>query len=110
MMAVFSLLRECTGFEWDKYNSEKSWEKHKVTRTECEQIFFNQPLIVVEDIKHSQRESRYYALGHTDLTRKLFVVFTIREELVRVITARDMSRKERRVYESYGEQDPKIQE
>lgn len=109
-MEVFSPLQECTGFEWDQYNAEKIWEKHKVTRTKCEQIFFNQPLIVVEDIKHSQKESRYYALGHTDLSRKLFVVFTIRKELIRVITARDMSGKERKVYESYEEQDSTIQE
>lgn len=89
----------CTGFEWDKSNIEKNWLKHKVSPVECEQIFFNEPLLVVEDLKHSQRERRYYALGHTDNGRLLFIALIIRENLIRVISARDMSRKERKKYE-----------
>ena len=91
-------LSDCTGFEWDKDNIEKNLLKHKVSPVECEQIFFNQAL-VAEDLKHSQREKRYYALGHTDNGRLLFVAFTIRKNLIRVISARNMSRKERKKYE-----------
>lgn len=92
-------LSDCTGFQWDKSNIEKNWLKHKVSPIECEQIFFNEPLLVVEDLKHSRRERRYYALGRTDSGRLLFVAFTIRKNLIRVISARTMSRKERKKYE-----------
>ena len=93
-------LLQCTGFEWDEANINKNWLKHKVSSSECEQIFFNQPLVATEDTGHSQKENRYYALGQTDTRRLLFVVFTVRKHLIRVISVRDMSRKERRVYES----------
>ena len=92
------ILRSCTGFDWDKGNSEKNWLKHNVTPSECEQIFFNHPLTIKDDTHHSKDEIRYYALGHTDAKRLLFIVFTIRRELIRVISARDMSKKERGVY------------
>jgi uncharacterized protein len=92
-------LSECDGFEWDKGNSEKNWSKHHVTQWECEQIFFNRPLVVADDQKHSQDEPRYFALGQTDRERKLFVVFTIRGRLVRVISAGDMNRAEKRIYD-----------
>ena len=91
-------LSEGTGFEWDQGNSEKNWFKHRVTRSECEQVFFNRPFVVAEDQKHSQNEPRHYALGHTDKGRKLFVVFTVRGGLIRVISARNMNRAERRIY------------
>jgi len=92
------ILKECTGFQWDSGNSDKNWISHQVTKSECEQIFFNQPLFIEHDDKHSNIEIRYYALGKTDDERKLFIVFTIREKLIRVISARDMSKKEREVY------------
>jgi hypothetical protein len=91
-------LSNCTGFDWDEGNTSKNWLNHKVTPTECEQVFFNQPLVVEGDLKHSKKENRYYALGQTDQKRTLFVAFTVRNNLIRVISARDMSRKERRVY------------
>jgi len=86
------------GFEWDEANVAKNWVRHKVTYVECEEIFFNQPLIVSYDYSHSQSENRYIALGKTDLERFLFVVFTIRADRIRIISARDMSKKERRYY------------
>jgi uncharacterized DUF497 family protein len=92
-------LSACTGFEWDEGNSEKNWAKHRVTRSECEQVFFNLPFVVADDQKHSHAEPRYYGLGQTDTTRKLFVVFTIRSGLIRVISARDMNRNEKRNYD-----------
>ena len=101
-MDQYKLLLECTSFEWDQHNVQKNWEKHKVTPSECEQIFFNQPLIFAGDIKHSQTEQRFYVLGKTDLDRKLFVVFTIRNKKIRIISARNMNRKEKRSYDQYG--------
>ena len=106
-MADFKDLHDCTGFEWDKHNAEKIWNKHHVTPSECEQIFFNLP-IIADDEKHSKKEKRYYALGHTDIHRLLFVVFTIREDSIRIISARNMSRKERKVYQAYEKENPKI--
>ena len=92
-------LTRCTGFEWDEGNADKNWVAHGVTRAEAEQVFFNVPLLLAPDREHSKSEDRYYGLGVTDTGRALFVVFTIRGELVRVISARDMSRRERRAYE-----------
>lgn len=92
------MLHRCSGFEWDEGNIEKNWLKHKVTPAECEQVFFNQPLVVQDDMQHSAAEKRFYALGRTDIKRLLFIVFTVRKNRIRVISARDMSRKERRSY------------
>ena len=91
------------GFEWDKQNSEKIWRKHKVSPFECEQIFFNQPLVVAPDEAHSHTEARFYVLGRTDAGRLLFLVFSTRKNMVRVVSARDMSRPEREVYRSHEE-------
>ena len=92
-------LLACTGFECDDGNSEKNWTKHHVARSECEQVFFNLPFVAAGDQKHSQDEPRYYALGQTDRGRKLFVVFSIRSNFIRVISARDMNRNEKRIYD-----------
>ena len=99
-------LAKCSGFEWDKWNAEKIWQKHKVSPFECEQMFFNRPLIAGVDEAHSQEEPRFYVLGQTDMERKLFAVFTIRKNLIRPISARDMSRQEREVYDNHEEQNP----
>jgi uncharacterized protein len=93
-------LGECEGFQWDAGNAGENWERHQVAPGECEELFFNSPLVVGEDETHSAAEARLYALGQTEATRLLFVVFTIRGRLIRVISARDMSRKERRIYGS----------
>lgn len=92
-------LSECIGFEWDQGNLEKKWITHQVVWTECEEAFFNQPLLVTVDIKHSGKEPRFYALGQTDTKRFLFFAFTIRKKHIRVISARNMSRRERKVYQ-----------
>jgi uncharacterized protein len=91
---------QITGFHWDKGNARKN-ERHAVTQVEIEQVFYNAPLIVAEDIKHSQEEDRYHALGRTDAGRKLHITFTLRvnQTLIRPISARDMSVKERAIYE-----------
>ena len=92
------IFNKCVGFEWDKGNSIKNWTRHQVTKGECEQVFFNEPLIVFDDVIHSKEESRWFLLGQTDTGRLLFLVFTIRKNLIRVISARDMNKKERRIY------------
>ena len=96
------------GFEWDKGNIQKNWETHGVAFLECEEVFFNQPLIIQGDEVHSQEEIRYYVLGQTDRERRLFIVFTIRNKKIRVISARDMNRKEKIIYGQEIEKDTKI--
>ena len=88
------------GFDWDEGNYRKN-EKHGVSMAEAEQVFFNAPLLLIEDTKHSSQESRFHALGKSDDNRPLHITFTLRnaEEKIRVISARDMHRKERVIYE-----------
>ena len=89
-----NILANCKGFQWDEGNRDKNWYLHQVSNSECEELFFNLPLIIARDTKHSQTEQRYYALGRTDANRWLFIAFTIRDDLIRVISARDMNHKE----------------
>ncbi|MBT4286908.1 MAG: BrnT family toxin [Deltaproteobacteria bacterium] len=91
MIELKKILACCIGFDWDEGNISKNWEKHDVSTGECEQMFFNKPLIVKRDKKHSIAENRYYALGRTDMDRLLFAVFIIRNNKIRVISARDMT-------------------
>lgn len=93
-------LRLCKGFQRDSGNATKNWDLHDVSQAECEQIFFNQPLIVKRDKGHSAFETRYYGLGRSDIDRLLFVCFTLRGDLIRVISARDMTQKEAEQYET----------
>lgn len=88
------------GFDWDDGNDRKNVDKYDVRRSEAEQVFFNQPLMVLADEKHSQDEPRYHLLGSTDDHRLLHISFTMRADgtLIRVISARDMHRKERAIY------------
>ncbi len=91
-------LVSCTGFDWDEGNSPKLRERHGVSQSECEQVFFAEPLLVVWDERHSQHEERWAALGRTYEGRGLFVVFTVRGDRIRPISARGMSRRERQHY------------
>jgi uncharacterized DUF497 family protein len=93
-------LTKISSFDWDEGNTRKN-EKHGVSMAEAEQIFFNEPLLLLADIKHSQGESRFHALGKTDAGRTLHITFTLRNagEKIRVISARDMHKKERMIYE-----------
>ena len=88
------------GFQWDTGNAEKSDQKHDVLPSESEEIFFNEPLLLNHDAKHSQSEPRFLALGITHAGRLLTIVFTLRENntLIRIISARDQHRKERLLY------------
>lgn len=86
-------------FEWDRGNIDKNWEKRRVDFRECEQMFFNKPLKIFYDKKHSQKENRFLAYGATNRGRRLTVVFTQRNKKIRVISARDQNRKEKKIYE-----------
>jgi uncharacterized protein len=87
-----------SGFDWDGGNREKNL-KHGVHASECEQVFFNEPLVILDDPKNSVAENRFAAFGQTDMGRMLVVVYTPRGGLIRVISARDMNRRERKFYE-----------
>jgi len=100
---ILDILSKCTGFEWDGHNFNKNWIKHRVSPSECEQAFFNIPLLISDDTEHSSAEKRCYALGFTDKKRYLFIVFTIRNKKIRVISVRDMNKKERKEYELHKE-------
>ena len=97
-MDIWERLSSATGFDWDKANLHKNWEKHQVSPFECEQVFFNRPLVVHVSQGRTADEERFYSLGKTDSERMLFLVFTMRGNQIRVISARPMSREERKEY------------
>lgn len=91
-------ISEPINFEWDEGNRDKNL-KHKVLANETEEIFFNKPLVLLPDKKHStEKELRYHALGRTNKNRQLLIVFTIKNDKIRIISARDMDNKERSRY------------
>ena len=96
------------GCDWDEGNIGKNWPKHRVTDWEIEEVFLNVPIAFGSDASHCSGEDRYFALGQTNRGRWLFVAFTVRERLVRPISARDMNTRERRSYEALKE-DTQIQ-
>ena len=96
---------EVLRFEWDDGNSEKRWARHSVRPSECEELFGEQPLLLADDLSHSRREPRFLALGKKRAGRRLLVVFTVRLRRLRVISARDMSRKERSAHEAARDKD-----
>ncbi len=92
-------LPDFIGFDWDDGNRSKNKAKHNVTESEAEELFFNIPLVLLDDLKHSSKESRFAAFGRTDQGRALMIIFTMRGQLLRVISARDMNQKEEVFYE-----------
>ena len=99
-------LDDRVGFDWDDGNVQKNWERHRVSPEEAEDVFFHEPLVLRSDVRHSGPEKRYYVLGQTGTGRRLFVSFAIRRKLIRVISVRDMSRKEEDVYGRHEEANP----
>jgi uncharacterized DUF497 family protein len=101
------ILDKVTGFDWDTGNSRKN-DRHGVSMAEAEQVFFNIPVLMLPDPAHSHSEARYHALGRTIDGRRLHVTFTLRGDgkLIRVISARDMHRKERAHYEQATQDTP----
>ena len=100
LLNIYDLVKNCQGFNWDEGNEIKNWSKHHVSQIECEAVFLNDPIIKF-DRDHSQVERRFFAIGKSDQGRYLFVDFTIRKKLIRIISARDMSKSEFREYERY---------
>lgn len=104
-MSAKDPLAACTGFDWDDANAVKNWERHRVTPEEAEDVFFHDPFVLRSDVSHSTREKRYLALGQTAQGRRLFVAFTVRRKLIRVISVRDMSQREIEEYKRHEESD-----
>jgi|SRR3989344_6934103 len=92
-------LKKLTGFQWDKWNADKSYQKHGITPNEAEEVFLDENVLLLDYIKHSQTEKRFVAIGKTTEKRILFVVFTVRRKKIRIISARVANQKERRRYE-----------
>lgn len=98
-LVTMKTLPEPVVFDWDTGNVDKNWLKHGVSNQEAEEIFINQPLLIYEDLKHSRQEQRYYVLGRSHQNRLLFISFTLRNRKLRIISARDMNKKEEVIYE-----------
>ncbi len=92
-------LTKITGFDWDRGNFDKSYQKHGVTPDEAEEVFTDKDVGIERDVKHQETEERFIAIGQTLQDKLLFVVFTLRNNMVRVISARTANQKERRLYE-----------
>jgi uncharacterized DUF497 family protein len=96
------IFEQFSGFQWDIGNRDKNLIRHHVENWECEQVFFNRPLLVLDDPTHSVSENRWAAFGKTDTDRFLAVIFTETNDLIRKISARDMNRRERKFYDEKG--------
>ena len=96
------IFEQFSGFQWDRGNIDKNLIKHNVENWECEQVFFNRPLLVLEDTRNSVSEKRWVAFGKTDEDRFLVLVFIRRGNLIRMISARDMNKRERKFYDEEG--------
>jgi uncharacterized DUF497 family protein len=101
-------LDHIVGFEWEAGNIDKNWAKHSVSNAECEELFLNSPLLIRQDSSHSREEARSTAFGRTDAARPLFIVFLVRNNYIRVISARDMTDKELEVYRDRLKKSSKI--
>ncbi len=104
-MSAKDPLAACIGFDWDDANAVKNWEHHRVTPEEAEDLFFHDPFVLRSDLSHSRGEKRYLALGQTAQGRRLFVAFTIRRKLIRVISVRDINKREMEEYRRHEESD-----
>lgn len=93
------IFKEPVEFEWDQGNKDKNFLKHQVTDEECEEVFFDTKKRVLKDVLHSDYEARYVLIGQTKKQRILFVVFTTRNRKIRVISARNLNKRERDLYE-----------
>lgn len=101
-------LRNIVGFEWDKGNIEKSYKKHGIRPRDTEEVFLDKDLRVERDIKHQAKEERHIAIGKTLADKLLFIIFTMRNKRIRIISGRTANRKERRLYEESIKENTKI--
>ena len=93
------IFEQFSGFQWDRGDIDKNLIKHNVESWECEQMFFNRPLLILDDPKHSVSEKRWAAFGKTDKDRFLVAIFSKRDNSIRIISARDMNKRERKFYD-----------
>ena len=107
-MNPLKILEQIKSFDWDDGNINKNYILHDVSHFEAEEIFFNFPILIQYDLRNSEDEQRYYALGQTDKNRCLFISFTIRGKSLRVISARDMNKREVRIYEQRKKRNTKF--
>ena len=91
-------LSKYKGFKWDKWNIDKSYKKHGITPNESEEAFLDEKAIILRNIKHSNKEKRYSLIGKITSNKLLFIVFTLRENNIRIISARKANKKERSNY------------
>lgn len=91
-------LRKISGFEWDRWNIDKSYQKHGITTKEAEELFLDENALLVQDIKHSQKEERFIAIGKSIEGKILFAAFTVRDTKIRIVSVRVANEKERRRY------------
>lgn len=91
--------KESIEFIWDRGNTDKNWRKQKVNNRECEEIFYDKGKKISKDALHSRKENRFILLGKTKKNRLLYIVFTIRNKKIRIISARDINKKEVPLYE-----------
>ncbi len=87
-----------TQFDWDDGNSAKN-RSHGLEISEIEEAFLSERKLLAVDYKHNQAESRYILLACNRQSRWLYVVFTMRQDKIRVISARYMHQKEVDRYE-----------
>jgi len=97
-IGIGRILEKVTGFEWDTGNKGKNL-KHKVADEECEEVFFDPRKVIQKDKLHSQKEERFILIGKTNQEKLLYVSFTIRKDKIRIISARDLNKKEYKLYE-----------
>ena len=98
-MNLEKLLSSITNFVWDEHNFKKNWSKHRVSTKECEELFTDPNLRYALKTVRPSKEERWAVMGKTKQDRELLVVFTLRQSGIRVISARPLSRKERRQYD-----------
>ncbi len=92
-------LRKIIGFEWDEGNFDKNYKKHGITTKEAEEVFLDEKQLVLEDDRHSQKEERFTMIARSTNNKVLFIVFTMRGNSIRIISARKANKKEVRLYE-----------
>tara|TARA_Y100000310_G_C20530162_1_gene738019 strand:+ start:323 stop:610 length:288 start_codon:yes stop_codon:yes gene_type:complete len=92
------IFRKPIQFEWDAGNNGKNLQKHGVTDEECEEVFYDRDKKIMKDVYHSKVESRFILIGQTKTQRLLFLVFAMRGKKIRVVSARDLNNKEKKLY------------
>jgi uncharacterized protein len=91
-------------FEWDERKARSNEQKHGVSFEEAVSAFYDENARVIYDPEHSIKEDRYILLGMSDSLRLLLVchLYQESEEVIRIISARKATKKERQQYQSFS--------